>query len=167
MSFFEKMFEKDGVDQGHGAFDTIIGGKARFKGELNSGGAVCVNGEFEGKLSAKGELLIAPGSKIIGDVSGGNVTVSGKVEGNITAAHALEITKTGRVHGDLIGGKIVIEEGSSYRGKVKVEAGKEEVTVEAQEQAQTQAEIVIEEQQVEPAMGHDQAEPMQQAPMFQ
>ena len=159
MSFLEKMFEKDGEERGHGAFDTIIGSKAKFKGELDSGGAVCVNGEFEGKLIAKGELLIAPGSKIVGDVSGGNVIVSGKVEGNITASHSLEITKTGRVHGDLIGGKIIIEEGSSYRGKVKVEAGKEEA--QAQEQEQVQEQIIIEEQPSE------QPEPMQQAPMFQ
>ena len=105
-----------------GAFETIIGSRAKFKGELVSAGAVSLNGEFEGKLTAEGDLIIAPGSKIVGDVKGGNVIVSGKVDGNITAVHTLEINKSGRVHGDLAGGKIIIEEGSSYRGKVRVES---------------------------------------------
>jgi cytoskeletal protein CcmA (bactofilin family) len=56
------------------------------------------------------------------------------VDGNITAVHTLEITRSGRVHGDLTGGKIVIEEGSSYRGKVKVETGREEELVEEEKE---------------------------------
>ena len=105
-----------------GAFDTIIGEKAKFKGELNSAGSVSILGEFEGKIDCRGEVIISRGSKVTGDVHGGSVLVSGKVNGNISAAHNLEITKDGRVHGDLVGGKIIIEEGSSYRGKVNVES---------------------------------------------
>jgi cytoskeletal protein CcmA (bactofilin family) len=127
--------EKKPMD--HGAVDTIIGGKAKFKGELSSGGAVSVNGQFEGKISSKGEVIISKGSKITGDVNANHVIVSGKIEGNIVAAQGLEITKSGRVHGDLTGGKIVIEEGSSYRGRVQVEStgqAEEEATEEAVEE---------------------------------
>ncbi|MFH1684475.1 MAG: polymer-forming cytoskeletal protein, partial [Candidatus Margulisiibacteriota bacterium] len=81
---------------------------------------------------AKGEVIIGKGSKVVGSVSGGSVIVSGTVEGNITAAQSLEIAKSGRVHGDLSGGRIIIEEGSSYRGKVRVESGKDEKTAAAQ-----------------------------------
>lgn len=121
MGFFGLDLEKKPALEG--AFDTIIGEKAKFKGELATSGAVSINGGFEGKLSAEGEVIIAQGSKIVGEVKGGNVIVSGDVDGNITAAHTLEINKTGRVHGDLTGGKIIIEEGSSYRGKVSVLGG--------------------------------------------
>lgn len=124
----------------HGAVDSIIGEKAKFKGELISSGAVSINGEFEGKLSAEGEVIIARGSKIVGDVRGGSVIISGRVDGNITASQNLEITKTGRVHGDLVGGKIIIEEGSSYCGKVKVETrgGEEEEKAEEEEVSEVQ-----------------------------
>lgn len=109
--------------------DSVVGGNARFKGELNTSGSVNIIGEFEGKIISTGEVLISPGSKVTGEIHGGVVVVSGRVDGNITAKDCLEITKTGRVHGDLTGGKIIIEEGSSYQGKVSVtadEKGKEE-----------------------------------------
>jgi cytoskeletal protein CcmA (bactofilin family) len=44
----------------------------------------------------------------------------------------LEITKSGRVQGDLTGGSVLIEEGSSYQGKVRVE-GKGQKTEEDEE----------------------------------
>ena len=108
-----------------GAVDTIIGDKAKFKGEISSAGSIRVNGEFEGKLETKGELIIGRGSKVTGSVAGGSVIVSGKVDGNILAGSSLEITKSGKVHGDLVGGRIVIEDGASYRGKVTVQQGAE------------------------------------------
>jgi cytoskeletal protein CcmA (bactofilin family) len=119
----------------HGAVDSVIGEKAKFKGELTTTGSVSINGEFEGKLISSGEVIIGRGSKIAGDVQGANVIVSGKIEGNIVADQALEITKTGKVNGDLTGGKIIIEEGSSYHGRVRVEVGatkqkKEEIIIE-------------------------------------
>ncbi len=112
----------------HGAVDTLIGEKAKFKGEMSSSGSINVSGEFEGKMDVKGELIIARGSKVTGSVAGGSVIVSGKVEGNIQAGVSLEITKSGKVHGDLVGGRIVIEDGASYRGKVTVRQGAEDET---------------------------------------
>jgi cytoskeletal protein CcmA (bactofilin family) len=100
--------------------DSLIGQKAKVRGELTTQGSININGEFEGNLRAEGEVIISGGGKITGEVFGGNVVVSGLVHGNITAAQILEITRSGRVHGDLTGGRIIIEEGSSYHGKVKV-----------------------------------------------
>jgi cytoskeletal protein CcmA (bactofilin family) len=110
-----------------GAVDTIIGEKAKFKGEVTSSGSLSINGEFDGKLVAQGEVIIGTASKVTGTVHAGSVVVSGKVEGNITATHSLEITKSGKVQGDLTGGRIVIEDGASYRGRVQVTAEGETV----------------------------------------
>ena len=103
--------------------DSIVGQNAKFRGEILSSGSLNINGEFEGKIRAEGEIIVSPGGKIVGEVHGGSVVVSGLVEGNISARDNLEITKSGRVHGDLTGGKIIIEEGSSYYGRVKVNIG--------------------------------------------
>ena len=100
--------------------DSVIGQKAKIKGELITSGSININGEFEGKIRAEGEVVVSQGGKIVGEISGGGVVISGLVEGNITAKETLEIHKSGRVHGNLTGGKIVIDEGSSYHGKVKV-----------------------------------------------
>ncbi len=100
--------------------DSVIGKRARFKGEISSSGSINITGTFEGKLAADGEVIVSQGGKVEGEITGGQVSVSGEVDGNITAGETLEICKSGRVHGDLFGGKIVIEEGSSYQGKVRV-----------------------------------------------
>ena len=139
------IFTREKKPIGHGAVDSIIGEKAKFKGELVSSGAVSVNGEFEGKISSEGEVIIARGSKIVGNVTGGSIIVSGKVDGNITAEQNLEITKSGRVHGDLVGGRIVIEEGSSYRGRVKVETGQAEEEKEEKEEEKEEYRVIEEE----------------------
>lgn len=123
MSLFN-LAKKATVD---GAIDTIIGERAKFKGELESTGAVSINGEFEGKLHSTGEIIIGPTGKLTGEIRGGNVVVSGRVDGNLTASHILEIAKSGKVHGDLTGGKIIIEEGAAYRGKVHVQGFAEEL----------------------------------------
>ena len=117
------------------AVDSIIGSKAKVKGELVSAGSININGEFEGRVESKGDIIISRGSRVVGDVIGGNVTVSGKVDGNIYAKQALEITRSGRVSGDLAGGKIIIEEGSTYRGRVNVnsEQAEEEVVSKVEE----------------------------------
>ncbi|MBU0671908.1 MAG: polymer-forming cytoskeletal protein [Candidatus Margulisbacteria bacterium] len=132
-----------------GAVDSIIGEKAKFKGELVSDGSVSLNGEFEGEIISKGEVIIGRGSKMVGSVKGGSVVVSGKVEGNIIASQSLEIAKSGKVHGDLAGGKIVIEEGASYRGKVSVSAAGE--APEAEEIIEAEPEIAVAEKETSPS----------------
>jgi cytoskeletal protein CcmA (bactofilin family) len=130
MGFFGIEFEKKPLEQG--ALNTILGDKAKFKGELVSSGSVSVSGEFEGKINVHGEVIVAAGSKVVGEVRGSVVVVSGEIDGNIWASESLEISKNGRVHGDLTGGKIIIEDGSSYRGKVRVES-EESAAVEKEE----------------------------------
>ncbi|OGC36850.1 hypothetical protein A2311_02915 [candidate division WOR-1 bacterium RIFOXYB2_FULL_48_7] len=105
-----------------GGVESIIGENARFKGELHSQSSISINGEYEGKVSAEGDVIISQTGKVTGEIVGGNVFISGRVDGNIQAKQTLELAKSGRVHGDLSGGKIVIEEGSTYQGRVSVNA---------------------------------------------
>ena len=114
--------------------DSLVGENARFKGELVTSGSVNVNGEFEGKIRADGEVIVTPSGKVVGEVHGRSVVISGRIDGNIIARENLEVTRTGRIHGDLTGGKIIIEEGSSYHGRVKVESGSAEEEEETPEE---------------------------------
>ncbi|MBN3032812.1 MAG: polymer-forming cytoskeletal protein [Candidatus Saganbacteria bacterium] len=104
-------------------FGSVIGEKAVFKGEFTAPGSVNINGECEGKISAGGEVIVAPGGRVTGELEGESVVISGRVDGNVKSRETLEITKSGRVNGDLAGARINIEEGAAYHGRVTVEGG--------------------------------------------
>ncbi len=116
------MFTNTGSKMREG-IGSVIGEKTRIKGEFITEGSVHVDGEFEGVLKAGREVVVAAGARVMGEIEGGSVIVSGQVDGNIRAKDTLEIAKTGKVNGDLAGARIVIEEGSSYHGRVAVETG--------------------------------------------
>lgn len=105
-----------------GVISSIIGRDAEVKGEINSKGTVRIDGTFEGKVTAKGDVFIGEQSKMSGNIIGGRVVVSGEVNGNIIAADGLEVSRTGRVYGDITGDKLIIDEGAVYKGKVNMES---------------------------------------------
>jgi len=105
----------------YGVIKSVIGPDAQLKGEIITKGAVRIDGEFEGRISAAGDIFVGEGSKVVGNLVGGRIIVSGEVNGNILASNGLEVTKTGRVYGDISGDKLVIDEGAIYKGKVNME----------------------------------------------
>jgi cytoskeletal protein CcmA (bactofilin family) len=120
MGILDNLISGKRIPMGMG-LDSVIGEHAKFKGELITSGSVNINGEFDGRIRAEGEVIVASKGKVVGEIRAGSVSISGKVDGNITTSGVLEITREGQVQGDITGGKIVIDEGSSYRGKVRVE----------------------------------------------
>ncbi len=106
----------------YGVINSVIGPDAQVKGEIVTKGAIRVDGDFEGKLNAKGDVFVGDRSKIVGNLVGARIVVSGEVNGNIIAADGLEITRTGKVYGDITGDKLLIDEGAVYKGKVSMEA---------------------------------------------
>lgn len=124
MGIFNNMGGKNLAAMREG-FGSVIGENAKMKGEFSTTGSVNINGEFEGSIKANGEIVVSPGGKVTGEVEGNSIIISGKVDGNIRVKETLEIAKTGKVNGDLAGARIIIEEGSSYHGRVAVEAGRQ------------------------------------------
>ncbi|KAF0134966.1 MAG: cell shape determination protein CcmA [Candidatus Saganbacteria bacterium] len=100
--------------------NSIIGEGTTIKGEINCPGSLQLEGEVVGSIKAVGDIFIAGKGKVAGDLKGARVVVSGIVEGNIIAEKGLEILKTGKVNGEITCDKLLIEEGSSYQGKVNV-----------------------------------------------
>jgi cytoskeletal protein CcmA (bactofilin family) len=115
------MFKK-GKSIDHGVINSVIGRDATVKGEIMTKGAIRVDGEFEGRISAQGDIFLGEGSKIVGNLNGSRIVVSGEVNGNIVSSNGLEITRSGKVYGDVTGDKLVIDEGAIYKGKVTMEA---------------------------------------------
>jgi len=114
--------------------NSLIGEGTLFKGEINSTGSLRVAGEVVGKIQVKGDVFVSENGKVVGNIFAERVIVAGEVEGNIKSQNGLEITKTGRVDGEVICDKLLIEEGSVYQGRVKVQHSQPESNENSQEE---------------------------------
>lgn len=101
---------------------SVIGQDLTVAGDLDTDGMVKVEGRIRGNVRAGGEILIAPGAVIEGDLSAREVVVGGEVHGRIQANERVELQPTALVVGDIVTQRIAILEGGRVSGEVKVEA---------------------------------------------
>jgi cytoskeletal protein CcmA (bactofilin family) len=105
---------------------TVIGADTHIKGEMTFERAAKINGKFEGRITAKGELQVSDGALCKAAVEAGNVVVDGSVEGDINAKERVSLNAKARMQGDLVAGRLIVAEGASLFGHVAVgpDAGK-------------------------------------------
>ena len=96
---------------------TILGTNAVFKGELTFKDTLCIDGEFEGKLTTSDKLIVAEEGAVLADIEAGTVICKGKIRGNIIASQKVEIHSTGKILGDVIAPALMIELGAMFNGK--------------------------------------------------
>ena len=96
---------------------TILGKNAVFKGELTFKDTLCIDGEFEGKLTTSGKLIVAEQGAILADIEAGTVICRGRITGNIIASQKVEIYSTGKILGDVDTPSLMIELGAVIHGK--------------------------------------------------
>jgi len=96
---------------------TVLGSNAAFKGELNFENTLCIDGEFEGKLTTSDKLIVAEEGTILADVEAGTVICRGKITGNVIASQKVEIQSTGKILGDVLSPALMIELGAVFNGK--------------------------------------------------
>lgn len=104
-------------DEGH---ITIIGKDAKIKGELSFENSAKILGGFEGKISAKGEVVIGETANCRATVEAGTVIVDGPLEGDIIAKDRIQLTPKAKVKGDIIAASLTVGEGASFVGHCKV-----------------------------------------------
>ena len=96
---------------------TVLGSNATFKGELNFENTLCIDGEFEGKLTTGDKLIVAEGGVVLADIEAGTVICKGRIRGNIIASQKVEIHSTGKILGDVLSPALMIELGAVFNGK--------------------------------------------------
>ena len=96
---------------------TVLGSNAMFKGELTFKDTLCIDGEFEGKLTTSGRLIVAEQGTVLADIEAGTVICKGKITGNIIASQKVEIHSTGKILGDVHTPALMIELGAVIHGK--------------------------------------------------
>jgi cytoskeletal protein CcmA (bactofilin family) len=102
----------------NGAREARIGDSTRIRGKIAGDGDLTIEGEVEGEISLRGDLVIAGGASATSEVEAHNVTISGSLEGNVTASGRVRVASGARVHGNLKGEAVSIDEGAEYAGRL-------------------------------------------------
>ena len=101
-------------------YPTTIGTDATFKGELKFDQSVRVLGSFEGAMETTGNVLVAEGATLAGEVKASDVSVNGKVKGNVNATGKVCLSATADMEGDLTVCRLEVVEGATFIGRCMV-----------------------------------------------
>ena len=112
------MFAKEKEVSNARKIDTIIGKECSLKGNIDApGGAVRIDGNFEGELHIGGDLIVGESGNVVGTIVAKNIIVAGQVKGNIESRGKLEVTATGRIMADVKMTYLVVEDGAFLQGQ--------------------------------------------------
>lgn len=99
-----------------------IGKSVVIKGELNGSEDLTIDGQVEGKIELRENVLtIGSNGKIKAQVFAKAVVVLGEMTGNITASEKVDIRDNGSVDGDITSPKVAIAEGAHFRGSIDMQ----------------------------------------------
>ena len=93
-----------------------IGKSVVIKGELNGSEDLTIEGQVEGKIELRQNVLtIGPNGRIKAQVFAKAVIILGEVTGNVTASEKVDIRDNGSVDGDIASPRVAIAEGAHFR----------------------------------------------------
>src|ERR671918_2586352 len=99
-----------------------IGKSVVIKGELNGSEDLTIEGQVEGKIELRQNILtIGPNGRIKAQVFAKAVVILGEVTGNVTATEKVDIRDNGSVDGDIASPRVAIAEGAHFRGSVDMQ----------------------------------------------
>ncbi len=97
-----------------------IGKSVIIKGELSGSENLTIEGQFEGKIELRDNMLtVGPNGKIKAEqLLAKSVDILGRVTGKIAAVDIVSIRENGSVDGDITAPRIAIADGAHFRGSV-------------------------------------------------
>ena len=99
---------------------SVLDSHITVSGDLETDGALRVDGRLEGTIHRADIIVIGAGASIVGDVNAREVIVGGSVTGNIYASQRTELQSTGIVAGDIRSAAILIQEGGVVQGRLYI-----------------------------------------------
>src|SRR5712691_2460960 len=79
-----------------------LGKNVCLKGDLHLEGSGRIDGKVEGKIKARGTLILGEEGIVASEIEGDTVIVGGKVEGKIMGHQKVELVKTSVVNADVM-----------------------------------------------------------------
>jgi cytoskeletal protein CcmA (bactofilin family) len=105
--------------------ETIIGKDTQFKGTIRATGTIRIDGQVEGEISTKGDVVIGETGAIKAQIQARSATIAGSVLGNADITDKLELTSTAKLNGDIKTGVLIIGEGAVFKGACEMRYGNE------------------------------------------
>lgn len=104
----------------NGEYPTVIGPDAVIKGELRFEKGLRLLGKFDGQIESKGNLLVAEGAALSGEVKAGSVRLDGNMKGNLEASGKVQLSASAKLEGDLKTARLEVADGATFVGHVMV-----------------------------------------------
>ena len=99
---------------------TIIAADTRIKGEMSFENTARINGKFDGKITARGELQIGAGANCAADIGADSLVCDGIVTGNVNAMQRVQLNGKAKLKGDIVSERLICAEAASLVGHVTV-----------------------------------------------
>jgi len=98
----------------------VLGENARITGDVESTGAVFIDGAIRGNVEGA-KVILGEHGCVDGDIKAGTIIIGGTVTGRLDGTEKVEIKATGRVAGDIETKVLVIAAGGVFNGNVRME----------------------------------------------
>ena len=100
-----------------------IGATVFIKGNITAAEDLAITGRVEGDIRLDaGELILAAGSKVTGDVTVLSVVVHGNVQGNLSATQRVVVRPGASVSGSLTAPSLIVDDGAELNCRVEMPA---------------------------------------------
>jgi cytoskeletal protein CcmA (bactofilin family) len=119
MAFFGRKKKKTAPVQSA----SIITPGTAIKGEIRCDGNILINGELEGNVMSRSEVVVGKSGRVMGEIQAQKLLVSGEFRGNFTG-EIIDIMPYGKVYGDVVVNNIVIEPNAVFEGETKIVSGR-------------------------------------------
>ena len=96
--------------------DASMQGTISFKDPVN----LRINGSFEGRLEARGNLTIGENANVKADIRGDRIFVAGRITGNIFASMALNVVAPAFIRGNIQTPILSVTEGATIEGQLSM-----------------------------------------------
>lgn len=101
---------------------SIISVGMRVVGQVETDGVLKVEGRVEGNIRSEGQVLVAQGGVVEGDIFTHEAIVGGEVKGAVAADKRIEVQSTSVITGDITSPKVAVQEGGEVNGVVRTVA---------------------------------------------
>jgi cytoskeletal protein CcmA (bactofilin family) len=99
---------------------SIVAARTRITGGIEIDGVLRIAGRVNGNIRADGQVLVAPGGVVEGDIMTRQAMVGGEVRGQILADELVVLHTGCTVHGDVVTPRIAVEEGATFNGNLRM-----------------------------------------------